>query len=78
MHEIIMALVNRHITLENFGFFMIQATGVCMQRYFSLNLSKPFDQCLTLLYIALSGKLFLLPFIRSSKLSIVFGKYFFV
>ncbi|CAO3704039.1 unnamed protein product [Rhizopus stolonifer] len=77
VHEVIMSLVNRQITLENFGFFMVQGLGVAIERSL-LTRSPLLRHMVTFLFLSLAGKLFLLPFIRSPELSTVFSNAFFL
>ncbi|CEI95434.1 hypothetical protein RMCBS344292_09620 [Rhizopus microsporus] len=77
MHEIIMTIVSRQMTFEQFCFFMVHGLAVTAQvtLFRSVKLPRPLATVLTLLFFCLTGKLFLMPFLRYEDMAYFLGKH---
>jgi hypothetical protein len=77
MHEIIMTIVNRQMTFEQFCFFMVHGLAVTAQvtLFRSIKLPRLLATVLTLLFFGLTGKLFLMPFLRHEDMAFFLGKH---
>lgn len=79
MHELIMTIVNRNITLEQFSFFLLQGIAVYLQslapKSICDNMSTFIRRILTMLFLSSTSKLFIAPFMRYEEQRILFGKH---
>lgn len=84
MHETIMTLVNREITFENFAFFMANGFAVYLQylvpipKHWIEKVPKVVSIALTLIFLALTSKLFFGPFLRFDEQCIMFSSRAFI
>jgi hypothetical protein len=80
LHESIMTLVSRQITFEQFAFFMVQGIAIYVQmnlipKSLKEKVPKPLSICFTMIFMALTAKLYFAPYVRYEKYSVVFGKH---
>lgn len=84
MHETIMTIVNRGITMEQFCFFMIQGVAVYLQRmvpvpkYVADKTPRIASIVLTMVFLSLTSKLFLCPFLRFESQALLFTQKSFI
>jgi hypothetical protein len=84
MHEAIMILVNRNITLEQLSFFLINGLAVYLQCVIPIpqsvvgRIPRVLSITLTMIFLASTCKLFLGPFLRFDDQCILFGKHSFI
>jgi hypothetical protein len=78
VHEAMMCIINRRITLEQFSFFCIQSVFVCLQIRSlpgKMILPRILSSALILLLIIFSSQLFLVPYLCSPEQKVVFERY---
>lgn len=82
MHETIMTLANRNITLEQFSFFLIHGLAVNLQSmipyYISKRVPKVLSIILTMMFFGCTSKLFIGPFLRFEDQCSLFGQQAFI
>ncbi|CAO3646494.1 unnamed protein product [Mucor hiemalis] len=79
MHELIMTIVNRSITFEQFAFFMANGIVVYLQTFVPKSFAEKMPtwlcRLMTLTFLSLTSKLFVAHFMRFEEQRVLFGKY---
>ncbi|KAI7889853.1 uncharacterized protein EV154DRAFT_513103 [Mucor mucedo] len=82
MHESIMTLANRTLTLEQFCFFTLHGFAVLLQSLVSTRISSKLPRSvsivLTMLFFGCTSQLFLAPFLRYEEQCALFGQHSFI
>lgn len=84
MHEAIMTIVNRKITMEQFSFFMVQGFAVYLQsvihvpKFITDKTPKIVSIALTMFFLSLTSKLFLNPFLRYDGQAVLLSQNAFI
>lgn len=82
MHECIMTLANRTLTLEQFCFFTLHGLAVYLQSFIPLSISSNLPRfvsvVLTMLFFGCTSQLFLAPFLRFEEQCALFGQQSFI
>lgn len=79
MHEAIMTLANRTITLEQLSFFVLHGIAVYAQTLVHMiKLPKPVSIFLTMVFFGCTSKLFIGPFLRFEGQCALFGQHAFI